>query len=48
MSAHGILVLHYAPRRIKSDAAGVVAELRWAIEAGQRRPPLVIRAAPVR
>jgi len=47
MTAHGILVLHYAPRRIRSDAAGVMAELRSAIEAGQRRPPLAIRAVPV-
>jgi len=47
MSALGILVLHYAPRRIRSDAAGVMAELRSAIEAGQRRPPLAIRAVPV-
>jgi hypothetical protein len=48
MSAQGILVLHYAPRRIRSDAAGVVAELRSAIETGRRRPPLAIRTVPVR
>jgi hypothetical protein len=44
MSAHGILVLHYAPRRIRSEAQAVVAELRAAIENGQRRPTLAIRA----
>jgi len=46
MSAHGILVLHYAPRRIRSDPAGVVAELRSAIENGRRRGPLAIRVVP--
>jgi len=48
MSAHGILVLHYAPRRIRSDGAAVVVELRAAIAAGRQRPPLAIRAAPGR
>jgi hypothetical protein len=48
MSAHGILVLHFAPRRIRSDAAAVAAELRAAIEVGRRRPPLPIRAVPAR
>jgi len=48
MSAHGILVLHYAPRRIRSDGAAVVAELRAAIEAGRQRPPLAIKAVPAR
>jgi hypothetical protein len=46
MSAHGILVLHYAPRRIRSDGAAVVAELRAAIAAGRQRPPLAIKAVP--
>jgi len=44
MSAHGILVLHYAPRRIRTDGAAVLAEIRAAIEAGRRRSPLAIRA----
>jgi hypothetical protein len=48
MSAHGILVLHYAPRRISSDSAAVVSELRATLAAGRQRPPLPIRAAPVR
>ncbi len=47
MSAHGILVLHYAPRRIRSDGAGVVSELTAALAAGRQRPPLPIRAKPV-
>jgi hypothetical protein len=44
MSAHGILVLHYAPRRIRTNGAVVLAEIRAAIEAGRRRSPLAIRA----
>jgi len=48
MSAQGILVLHYAPSRIRSDPAGVVAEIRKALEAGRRRGPLPIRAVPAR
>ena len=48
MSAHGILVLHYAPRRIRSDGAAIVAELRAAIEAGRQRPPLAIKAVQAR
>ena len=46
MSAHGILVLHYAPRRVRTDGAAVLAELRGAIDSGKRRPPLPIRAVP--
>jgi len=46
MSAHGIIVLHFPPSRIKSEASQVVAELRSAIEAGLRRPPLTIRTVP--
>ena len=48
MSAQGILVLHFSPRRIRSDGANVTAELRSAIESGRRRPPLPIRAVPSR
>jgi len=47
MSAHGILVLHYAPRRIRSDSAAVASELRATLAAGRQRPPLPIRAIPV-
>jgi len=46
MSAHGILVLHFSPRRIRSDPGGVVAEIRNALENGRRRAPLDIRADP--
>ncbi len=48
MSAQGILVLHFTPRRIRSDGAKVLGELRAAIESGRRRPPLQIKAVPSR
>ena len=44
--AHGILLLHFPPKRIKADPAGVISELRSAIEQGSRRPPLAITALP--
>jgi hypothetical protein len=48
MSAHGIIVQHYAPRRIRTDGAAVLAQIRGALEAGKQRPPLPIRAVPAR
>jgi hypothetical protein len=48
MSAHGIIVLHFTPKRIRTEAAKVTAELRAAIETGRQRPPLTIRAIPAR
>jgi hypothetical protein len=48
MSAHGIIVLHFPPRRVRSDASAVIAELKSAIEAGLRRPALPIRTVPRR
>lgn len=48
MSAQGIIVLHFAPSQIRSDGPRVIAELRSAIEAGLRRPPLAIRTVPHR
>lgn len=46
MSARGIIVLHFPPSRIKSEAARVIEELKSAIDAGLRRPPLAIRTIP--
>ena len=46
MSAQGIIVLHFTPSRIRSDASRVIAELRSAIETGSRRPALAIRTVP--
>ncbi len=44
--AHGILPLHFPPKRIKTDAPGIISELRSAIEKGRNRPPLPITALP--
>jgi hypothetical protein len=44
--AHGILPLHFSPNRIRTDAEGVIADIRQAIEKGLNRPPLPIRALP--
>jgi hypothetical protein len=46
MSAHGIIVLHFPPSRIRSDQPGVVAEIKAALTAGRARPALTIRALP--
>ena len=47
MSAHGIVVLHFSPNRIRTDPAGVVADIKAALAAGQARPHLAVRALPV-
>jgi very-short-patch-repair endonuclease len=46
MTAHGILVLHFTPRRIRAEHAQVVAAIRAAFEAAQvdGQPP--VRALP--
>jgi hypothetical protein len=46
LSAQGIIVLHFTPRRIRSEGPKVIEDLRSAIEAGQRRPVLPIRTVP--
>ena len=46
MSAHGIIVLHFPPSRIRSDAAGVAAEIKAALAVGRARPRLAVRALP--
>jgi hypothetical protein len=47
LTAHGILPLHFAPKRIKTDAPGIVRQLQSAIEQGLARPPLPITALPL-
>jgi hypothetical protein len=47
MSAHGIIVLHFPPSRVHADPAGVVAEVKAALEIGRTRPPLAIRTLPL-
>ncbi len=44
--AHGILPLHFPPARMKTDAAGIVDDIRRAIEQGLRRPPLPVKGLP--
>lgn len=44
MSAHGIIVAHLTPLRLRSDPARVVSELEATLEVGRRRPRLDIRA----
>ena len=44
--AHGIFPLHFSPKRINTDPAGVLRDLRDAIEQGKQRPPLPITALP--
>jgi len=46
MSAHGIVVLHFSPSRIRGDSAGVAADIKAALAVGQRRPRLAVRALP--
>jgi len=46
LTAHGILALHFSPRRIKEDPAGVLREIRQAIEKGRQRPPLPVKGLP--
>ncbi len=46
LTAHGILVLHFTPRRIRSDPVGVAGEIRDAIRAGRGRPVLDLRTLP--
>jgi hypothetical protein len=46
LTAHGILTLHFPPKRIKTDAPGIVSELQSAIDKGIARPRLPITAVP--
>jgi very-short-patch-repair endonuclease len=43
MGGHGIITLHFTPRRIRQEPGFVVTAIREALTAGQRRPPLPIR-----
>src|SRR6266571_3963533 len=44
--ARGILLLHFPPKRVRTDAAGIVSEIRRAIEKGLQRPPLPVKGLP--
>jgi very-short-patch-repair endonuclease len=47
LAAHGILVLHFAPKRIRTAGPGVVSKIGRTVEQGLARPPLPIRALPI-
>jgi very-short-patch-repair endonuclease len=44
MSARGIIVLHFPPRRLRTESGKVAGEIRSALDAGRRRGGLDIRA----
>jgi hypothetical protein len=46
MTAHGILMVHFTPKQVRSEPRRIVADFRSAIETGRQRPPLGIRAVP--
>jgi hypothetical protein len=46
MSACGILLVPCTPHQVRTEPARVTADLRSALQAGQRRPALNIRALP--
>jgi len=48
MSAFGINVLHYPPRRLHTEPRTIAAEIKSALEVGRSRPPLPIRVRPAR
>jgi hypothetical protein len=48
MGAHGIVVLHFPPRRLRAELGAVAAEIRSALAAGQSRSRLDIRALAAR
>jgi very-short-patch-repair endonuclease len=46
MTAHGIFVLHFTRKQIKTEPRRIVTEFSSAIAEGRRRPPLPIRTEP--
>ena len=48
MEAYGINMLHFSPTTLKRNTGTVLSDLRGAIESGNRRPPLPIKAIPAR
>jgi hypothetical protein len=46
MGRHGIIVLPFTPRQVRTEAATVATGIRSALLAGRRRPALDIRALP--
>jgi hypothetical protein len=48
MGSHGIIVLHFTPRQIRTRQDEVASKIRAALAARQDRPPIAIRARPAR
>ncbi|HET9895774.1 MAG TPA: hypothetical protein VFQ44_12675 [Streptosporangiaceae bacterium] len=48
MSAQGIIVIHFTPRQLRTEGSRIAAELKSAIAAGRKRPPLAVRTVPAR
>lgn len=46
MSAHGIIVLHFTPSKIRRDPEGVLAAIRNALKSAAGRPALNVRTVP--
>jgi very-short-patch-repair endonuclease len=46
MSAHGIIVLHFTPGKIRRDPEGVLAAIRNALKSAAGRPALSVRTVP--
>lgn len=44
--AHGVLVLHFTPQRMKEEPEEIVREIRSALTQGAARPPLALKALP--
>jgi hypothetical protein len=42
--AHGVIPMHFSPQRIRNDPVGVLRDVRAALTANGRRPPLPIVA----
>jgi hypothetical protein len=47
LAAHGILPLHFPPKRIKTDGPSIISELQSAIEKGSARALLPVTAVPL-
>jgi hypothetical protein len=47
MGAHGIITLHFTPRRIRQEPGTVATAIRDALATGRARGPLGIRTVPV-
>ena len=47
MAEHGILVLPFTPKQIRSNPRQVIAQIRSALDSARGRPPLTLRTVPL-